>query len=577
MVSLFAELAAILVVSFIVSLIMTRIKQPLLVGYIFTGVIAGPIFFNLLSNPESYEVFSHIGVAFLLFIVGLQLNVKLIKEVGMISLVTGIGQIVFTTVFGIGINLLLGMGWLQSVLIAAALTFSSTIIIVKLLSDNKGLEQLYGKISLGFLLVQDFVAVLILMIVGTFSKGADSWSLILNTVILGVFCILAIFFAAKPFITQLLKKITPFKELNFLFVLAWCFGISVLFEVIGFSLEIGALVAGIVLASTPYQQEISGRIKPLRDFFIILFFIFLGSQLIPLPDAPIAFGGEWSYVAETLGPIVPQALILSLFVIVGNPLIVLILVTLFGYSARTGFLAGLTVSQISEFSIIMVLLAQKAGFLGINDLSLVTLVAIITITCSTYLVVYGEKIYKLLHPFFKKLEKKQVKDSLQGVQGKKHDVGIFGYRRIGPHVLKEIKKAGLNYLVVDHDPRVIAKLKKKNIEAVFGDVTNAEFLSEFDFKDMNIIISTIPDGTTNRGLLANYKHVNPNGITILTVEERREAIELYELGADYVIVPHHLGANHIELLLREFAHDKHRFSYEREKHLGELYGEKHYE
>ncbi|MCA9477565.1 MAG: cation:proton antiporter [Nanoarchaeota archaeon] len=576
MASLFAELAIILIVTFITSLIMNRIKQPLLVGYILTGVVAGPIFFNLLSNPESYEVFSHIGVAFLLFIVGLQLNFKLIKEVGTISLITGIGQIVFTTIFGVLLNLLLGMSWIPALLVAVALTFSSTIIIVKLLSDKKGLEQLYGKISLGFLLVQDVVAVIILMIIGTLSKGSGSWTLIVQTVVLGVICILGIFFGAKPFLSKLLKIITPFKELNFLFILAWCFGISILFEAIGFSLEIGALLAGIVLASTPYQQEISSRIKPLRDFFIILFFVFLGTQLIPAPDTAIVFGSEWSYIVQTLGPIAPQAIILSLFVLIGNPLIVLVLITFFGYSSRTGFLAGLTVSQISEFSIILVLLGQKAGLLSIHELSLVTLIAIITITGSTYLVVYGEKLYSLFGPLFKKLEKKKVKDSLQGIQGQKHDIGIFGYRRIGPHVLREIQHTGLTYLIVDQDPEIIRKLKKEHKEAIFGDVSNIEFLSEFDFKDMNMIISTIPDAIINRTILQNYKHLNPRGIIILTVEERHEAIELYELGADYVIVPHHLGASHLETLFKEFMDDHKRFEYEREKHLGELYEERNY-
>ena len=181
----------------------------------------------------------------------------------------------------------------------------------------------------------------------------------------------------------------------FIFIIAWCFGIAVGYEVIGFSLEIGALLAGIVLASTPYQSEISGRIKPLRDFFIILFFIFLGSQLIPLPDVPLVAGEQWAYIASTLGPIIPQAIIMSLFVLLGNPAIVLFLVTKLGYSSRTGFLAGLTVSQISEFSIILVIIGQKAGILSTQELSLITLVAIITITCSTYMVTYGEQLFKV--------------------------------------------------------------------------------------------------------------------------------------------------------------------------------------
>lgn len=569
-VNLFTELALIMIIAFIISLIMTRLKQPLLIGYILTGVIAGPIFFNLLSEPESYQVFSHIGVAFLLFIVGLQLNIKLIKEVGMISLITGIGQIVFTTLFGVIINTLLGFAWIPSILLAVALTFSSTIIIVKLLTDNHGLEQLYGKISLGFLLVQDFVAVIILMVLGTFTSGADSPILILKIVGFGILASVGVFLVGRYVLPKLLRRISHYKELLFLFVIAWCFGIAVGYESIGFSLEIGALLAGIVLASTPYQQEIAGRIKPLKDFFIILFFIFLGTQLIPTSPIPIPAGEIWFYISSTLGPLIPTALILSIFVLIGNPFIVLILVTMFGYSARTGFLAGLTVSQISEFSLILIILGQKAGFLTIQHLSLITLVAIITITSSTYLVVYGEKIYSKFEPLFKKLERKKVKDALQGIQGKKHNIGIFGYRRMGPHVLRAIKKTGMTYLVIDHNPETIRKLKKKRISVVFGDVSNIEFLSEFDFKDMNLIISTIGEFETNKTLIENYKAQNPKGIIIVTADERDDAISLYEREADYVIEPHHIGGNHIEQLINEFSQDEQRFIIEKTKHLGEL-------
>ena len=570
MAQLFVELAIVLVVTFVISMLMNKLKQPLLVGYILTGVVAGPIFFNLLSDPTSYEVFAHIGVAFLLFIVGLQLNLKLVKEVGMISVITGIGQIVFTTLFGFLINLWLGFAWVPSLLIAVALTFSSTIIIVKLLSDMKGLEQLYGKISLGFLLVQDLVAVLILMIVGTFTTGATSFIAVAQIVLWGIAAVIAVFLIGKFVLPRLLKTVAHYKELLFLFIVAWCFGIAVGFQSIGFSLEIGALLAGVVLASTPYQQELEGRIKPLRDFFIILFFIFLGTQLIPLPEVALAAGEQWAYIAQTLGPTLPKAIILSLFVLLGNPAIVLALVTRFGYSARTGFLSGLTVSQISEFSLIMALLAQQAGFLTRAHISLITLVAVITITSSTYLVTYGESLYERLHPFFKGLEKKKLKDTFQGVQGKKHDIGVFGFHRIGFHVLRAIQKTGHSYLVVDHNPETVSDLQKREVPALFGDVSSVEFLSEFDFKDMTLLISTIPTYGVSKKLLQNYRAQNKEGVCVLTAEHHHEAMQLYEQGADYVIVPQHLGGNHIEALIHDYNKDEHRFLIERIRHLEEL-------
>jgi hypothetical protein len=284
----------------------------------------------------------------------------------------------------------------------------------------------------------------------------------------------------------------------------------------------------------------------------------------------LAVGEQWSYIAQTLGPTLPKALLLSLFVLIGNPAIVLVLVTRFGYSARTGFLAGLTVSQISEFSLILALLANQAGFLSLQDISLITLVAIITITSSTYLVVYGERIYDKFQFFFKKLEKKKLKDTLQGVQGKKHDIGVFGFHRIGFHVLRAIKKTGHSYLVVDHDPRTIAELQRKHIPALFGDVGSVEFLSEFDFKDMTLLISTIPHFGVNKKILANYRAQNRKGVIVLTVEHHHEALRLYDLGADYVLIPQHLGGNHIEALIRDYGTDEHRFLIERIRHLEEL-------
>lgn len=551
-----------MVVVAIVGIILTKIKQPLLIGYLITGIIISPLFLNLVTDFQTYETYAHIGVAFLLFIVGLQLNVKLIREVGTLSVVTGIGQIIFTTIIGTAINLALGIPLVSAAIIAVAITFSSTIIIVKLLSDTGATETLYGRLSLGFLLVQDFVAVLILMVISSIGKGLGEVGVIINLII-GLLASIALFIFAKKFLSDLIDLVAKNKELLFITIIAWCFGISVLYEYFGFSIEIGALYAGVLLASTKYQHEISSRIKPLRDFFLVMFFIFLGSQLIPQGTTSL------ESTMQVLSPLLIPAIILSLFVLIGNPLIVLLLVTKLGYSSRTGFLSGLTVSQISEFSIILAILAMDSNLLSSEHVSLITLVAIFTITISTYLIVYGDKIYNKIKFLFQILEKKQIKDSLKGLQGKKHEIGLFGYHKLGKILLPIIKETKKSYLIIDHNPAVIKKLNEE-YSAVFGDISNPEFLEEFDFKDMNLVISTIPDYSVNNILLENYLIKNPKGTILLTAKSEEEALDLYQQGATYVILPNNLGGDYVTMLLREHIRDETRFIKEKIIHFQKL-------
>lgn len=573
MTSLFTEIAIVMLLVFVISYVANKVKQPLLVGYILTGVVVGPIFLDILSAKASYEAFSHIGVALLLFIVGLHLNIKLIKEVGIISLVTGMGQILFTTLVGYLIITFLGYSMVHAILIALALTFSSTIIIVKLLSDNHGIQRLYGKVSLGFLLVQDFVAALILMGISSLSRQGDASLLltIAKTIGLGFLLILAIFLIGKYFLAKILKSIAETKELLFVFVIAWCFGVAQLFQTVGFSLEIGALLAGVVLASSPYHHEISSRVKPLRDFFLVMFFIFLGTQLVPIDSSiPAEFAAKMAYVWQTLSPILVDALLLSLFVLLGNPVIVFILVILFGYSSKTGFLSGLTVSQISEFSLILALIAKEAGFLSSTEVSLITLVAVITITASTYLIIYGEKIYAAIHTPLERLQKRKVKDSVKGLHGKNHDVILFGFSKMGYNVHRTLKKMRKKHLVIDYNPRVIHKLKEQKIPCVFGDASNIEFIAGFDFKKVQILISTVSDFEVNSLLLENFRAENKDATLILTATGIDDALELYERSANYVIVPNYLGGHHAGTLVEEHTKGLGDLVKERVKHIREL-------
>ena len=278
--TVFLQISLILLIVLGVSFIMRILKQPLIVGYIFSGIIVGPLILNLIPKSDTLTVFSEFGLAFLLFIVGIHLNPKVIKEVGKISLITGIGQVLFTSILGYFIGIYLGFSIIVSMYISVAITFSSTIIIMKLLSDKDELEKLHGKISIGFLLVQDLIAIIIMMIISSLSiENASSANIFSAFIVSGVIIVILI-----PFGYYILPKMSTFlsksQEFLFLFSIAWGLGFAALFSFIGFSIEIGALVAGISLSMTSYSHNISSKLKSLRDFFIISFFILLGSQII---------------------------------------------------------------------------------------------------------------------------------------------------------------------------------------------------------------------------------------------------------------------------------------------------------
>ncbi|EKE05461.1 MAG: hypothetical protein ACD_19C00284G0003, partial [uncultured bacterium] len=342
---IFTEISLVIVIATIVSVLMRVLKQPMLIGYILTGVIVGPAVFGVMQSPESLEVFSQFGIALLLFIVGLNLSPKVIREVGKVATITGLGQVVFTSIIGYLISSILGFDKVESFYIAVALTFSSTIIILKLLSDKGDLDSLYGKVSIGFLLVQDILATLFLVVVSASALGDTFGSIAIQLIWKSFLLGLLLFLFIKFILPRLSVYFATSQEFLFLFSIGWGFGLASVFHALGLSIEIGALVAGVTLSLFPYHYEISSKMKPLRDFFLILFFVLLGAEL---------------GVDNLSGAIIP-ALIFSAFVLIGNPLIVMTLMGILRFNKKTGFLSGLTVAQISEFSLILVALGYKLG------------------------------------------------------------------------------------------------------------------------------------------------------------------------------------------------------------------------
>ncbi len=549
---IFIQLAIILSVAFIVSYIIKLLKQPIIIGYILAGIIIGPFILKSGADIGLIHTFSQFGIAFLLFIVGLHLNPKVIKEIGISSLLIGLGQVILTFGLGFGVSMLLGFNSITGIYVGIALAFSSTIIIMKLLSDKQHLDSLYGKISIGILIIQDLIAIGVLMVISSVSGGVILGSFGLQSLLIGVGLIVFLFLSGFYILPRLIKSIAKHQELLFLFSIFWCFLIAALFGYLGFSIEIGALIAGIVLSVSPYSVEISSKVRPLRDFFLIIFFIILGLN-VPILD---------------IGPIIVNALILSAVVLITKPLILMTLTSLFRYTKRTNFLVGTTLSQISEFSLIVLVLGVAVGHISTEILYTLTLTLIITIFFSTYLIIYSKEIYKKMYKFVSLFERKKVRKEKD--LKKRYDAILFGYNRIGFSILRSLKKIKERYLVVDFNPDTVADLKKFNIPCLYGDVDDPELLKDLPLDKINMAISTVPEFETNVLLIETIKLVNPKAIIIVRAHSIQEAMELYDEGASYVLTPHFLGGEYVAKMIRESKTSRLDYRAEKVKHINML-------
>ncbi len=568
------ELSIIIGITVLIAGIMKLLKQPLIIGYILTGIIVGPRLLNIISSTETISILSHIGVALLLFIVGLSLSPRVIKEVGKVSSITGVGQVIFTSLIGFFISRLLGFSTVVSVYVAIALTFSSTIIIMKILSDKGDIRTLYGKISIGFLIVQDLIAIIILMVISSIPAGFDFTNLVFGTILKGFGLLVLLFLVGiyiLPKVTKIIAKslflvgiyilpkvtkiIAKSQEFLLLFSIGWCLALASLFHYLNFAMETGALIAGITLSLSPYRYEISSKMRPLRDFFVVLFFILLGSQM--------GFADVSLYII----PII----ILSAFILIGNPLIVMTLMGLLGYTKRNSFLAGLTVAQISEFSLILIALGVKIGHLSNEILSFVTAIGLITIAGSSYMIIYANRIYPHISKYLKIFERKGSKvDEHKYHKEGIYDIILFGYNRIGYDLLESFKKIKKKFLVVDYNPETIMDLAKEGTDCRYGDASDSELLNELNFSKAKMIYSTIPDFDTNLLLINKIKECNKKAIIIVVSHQIDEAIELYDKGATYVLMPHFLGGRYASTLIEKHGLDFDKFLNEKITHIEHL-------
>jgi Kef-type K+ transport system membrane component KefB len=531
----FYEIAVLVLLAAVIGFFGLLARQPLIVAFIALGVLAGPGALGLVSSTQFIETLSQISIAVLLFLVGLKLDVNLVRSLGKVAVATGLGQVGFTALFGFLIALALGIDWLTALYVAVALTFSSTIIIVKLLSDKQEIGALHGKIALGFLIVQDIFVVLAMVTLSAVGVGAAGEGGALADIALliggGIGMLVFVYLFIRHVADPLLGHISRSPELMVIFAVGWAAGLAAAGDAIGFGKELGGLLAGVSLASTQFRDSIGSRLASLRDFLLLFFFISLGAGLD----------------LSTLGAQVGPAIVLSLFVLIGNPLIVLAIMGYMGYRKRTGFLAGLTVAQISEFSLIFMAMGVSIGHVGEEAMGLVTLVGLVTIALSVYMITWSHKLYDLCEPllglFERRVAFREEEADSDGAE-RRHDYIIFGLGRYGCRIGNELKSRGYRVLGIDFDPEALAYWRGMGLDAQYGDATDPEFAAHLPLAGVKAVISAVSrergaltESDPQLALLHGLRSANYRGQIALAVNSARDGDRLREKGATVILTP----------------------------------------
>lgn len=516
-----------LIISAFAGMLSLWLKQPVLIAYIIVGILVGPAGFGLVSAHDQVDLLAQVGVVVLLFVVGLKLDLQHVRHIGPVALATGLGQLTFTIIFGFVLTYAMGKSVMDAIYVAVALTFSSTIIIVKLLTDKREIDALHGRIAIGFLIVQDLAVVVAMMVMSSLRYGdeSDLLHLMVSIALRLIGISIAMFVLMRYLLPTLVARMARSQELLLIFAIAWGTGFAALGEWAGFSKEAGAFLAGFSLASSVYRDAINARLTGIRDFLILFFFIDLGSKL------------DFS----TLGSETWPAVVLSVFVLIGNPLIVMAIMGYMGYRKRTGFLAGLTVAQISEFSIVFVAMGISLGHVGVDVLGLTTLVGIVTIALSTYMILYSHPIYDRIAPWLSLFERNTPYRELQ----KDHhhandiqpDVVVFGLGRYGGALARGLQKTGLEVLAVDFDPENFRKQQRAGVNVRFGDGTESEFIETLPIQQTAWIVSTLPDLSANQSLMHALKENHYRGNIAIVSREESDKKALKKLGATTVLYP----------------------------------------
>ncbi|BCX14115.1 MAG: potassium efflux system protein [Candidatus Dojkabacteria bacterium] len=537
----FFDFTVLIALASILALIANRFRQPLILGYIGAGVLIKVFGIIDPNDITEFKIFSEIGIVFLLFILGLDLDIANLGNLGITAFVTGIGQIVFTVLVGFFIALLLGYQATSSLVIAVALTFSSTIVIVKLLSSRNDLDSLYGKISISFLLVQDLAAIIILILLSAAFQDGNSDQIYLKLAELGIVLLILgiVLYVINKYIAPALIHFTLYdREVLFISMVSLALIFALGMSQLGLSKEIGALAAGIALSTRKEALQIESWTKPLRDFFIPIFFVLLG----------------FSIDVSDVSSVIIESIVFSLFILIGNPFIVMVIMRLLKFDTIVGFQCGLTVAQISEFSLIVAEFVRNndSSIISSSDLTMLTIVGGITMSVSSYMILYSEEVYSFIRPLLKKtflyIEEDYDVDSYSK-QRLSNKIIVFGFNRMARSLIPLIKRQKHKFVIVDNDPEKLEFAEKFGAKTIYGDLKDESLLNGLKLEKAEMIISTVPDINANLNLLYELQNLTRKPVVIVTALNDEDASKLYEEGASYVVYPYILASNFLHRVI----------------------------
>lgn len=596
--NVFYELGLIIIVATIFVYVAKLLRQPMIPGYILAGFILGPAFWGILCSKgittfcgfitdiELVKGISEIGLAFLLFIVGLEISLDKLKDVGPVTTIGTSIQFVILSVGGFFLSRAF-FPTIPSIYVGIMLSFGSTMVVIDILSKKNEVDTLHGRIAIGILLVQDIIAILAITLLTGLSSSGGGWITFLAVLIAlikaGILMLLT-YFSSVWFFPRTFKLAARSQDLLLLCSISVAFAFSIIadkigvfiagfldlvgfnltpaiFDIItpGFSVAIGAFLGGVSLASSPFTNEIIGKISPLKDFFATIFFVSLGIKI----------------TLEGFSQIIVPIIAFLLFLVFFKPAVISFVTALFGYEKRTSFDTGLTLFQVSEFGLIIVTLGYTTGQI-VDDtfFSMTVLLAAITMVLTSYFVEYKNGLYKTLGSKFHYLNLltvnndnnlKYLPDSVE------KEVVLIGYNRTGYSVLNTLKRMKKNFLVLDFNPSVIKHLIKEKIHCLYGDANDVETLEKLHFNRAKFVISTIPDYRTNSLIISKLREVNKDAVIFVTSYNPKEALDFYDLGADYVVLPHYIGGDHMSMIFEDVSSDVTKMIQHKFNHIQELH------
>ncbi|MBX9765193.1 cation:proton antiporter [Patescibacteria group bacterium] len=528
--SAFFELAVMLTTACVIGYIAMRIKLPLVIAYLLAGVALSGY---AISESDILHTLPEIGIAFVLFLIGMELNLGEIRSLGRPIIIATVLQVIVSSIAGYALATYLGFSGTEAFVLGIALAFSSTIVIMKTLAEKRDISSLYGKLSIGILLVEDIIAIIAMVAIteNIFSYGFGPELL----TPLGIFALKAsaliavAFFFSRFIIGPLFNAMAKSVELLFIAAITWCFVFTSLAVLAGFSVVIGAFLAGVALASSPYQFQIQSRVKPIRVFFVALFFIYIGSQ--------VNLGG----IAESL----PMILAFTALALLLKPLAYLLGLSLFTFRKRTLFHTSLNMTQVSEFSLIIILLAVQSGFAGPGALSVVAGSAVLSIMISSLMINFSEPLYQFFKPLVGRLQKKEALEILPDtvIPPLSGHVVVIGADRVGHVVIEHLKKVNIETLILDYNPDTVRRLRDEGYRALYGDVSDSEILANLQLDTAHLIISTASGLRDSLALLEACRRKKVKAQIIVRSAESEQEEALRAAGADYVIFPERVSGD----------------------------------